>query len=234
MKILVIGDVHGRDNWKKAVAENEFDKVVFLGDYFDSWDKTAEEQIKNFNEIIDYAENSSDDVILLIGNHDYHYIINGEKYSGYQPFYADKFRELLLPQVLEQRLSVSHLDGRFLFTHAGLTETWLKSQGWEDVPTGLPIDEFLAVTFLNSFDTFRFNGVDNTGNDVTQGPFWVRPQSLIKDAWGDKDIIHVVGHTRQYGVEFHEPNVLLCDTDNKEHVIIDTEEETVTTLYDGS
>jgi len=223
MRILVIGDVHGRDNWKKAVEQVEYDKVVFLGDYFDSWNESAEQQIKNFNEILEFKKKSDNEVILLIGNHDYHYLIDTEKYSGYQESYAKRFKELILPRVLDGTLDVSHQYDKFLFTHAGVTNTWLESQGWSDAKKeGVSIDEFLAITFLNSFDTFRFNGVDNTGNDVTQGPFWVRPESLYSDAYGNGEITHVVGHTRIKNIQYIQPNILLCDTDNKYYAVFNT------------
>ncbi len=49
MKLVVISDVHGRAVWKEIVAQNEhIDKFIFLGDYFDSFDIAANEQIVNF------------------------------------------------------------------------------------------------------------------------------------------------------------------------------------------
>jgi len=33
MKIIAIGDVHGRDCWKQVVATEQFDKLVFIGDF---------------------------------------------------------------------------------------------------------------------------------------------------------------------------------------------------------
>jgi predicted phosphodiesterase len=53
MKLIVISDVHGRAIWKEIVAQNEYvDKFILLGDYFDSFDIAANEQILNFQEII--------------------------------------------------------------------------------------------------------------------------------------------------------------------------------------
>lgn len=49
-------------------------KVIFIGDYFDSHDEySTVEQIQNFKDIIEYKTNSTKKVIMLIGNHDYHY-----------------------------------------------------------------------------------------------------------------------------------------------------------------
>ena len=47
-KTIVLGDIHGRSNWKLALhQENQFDRVIFVGDYFDSFDITGVEQIHN-------------------------------------------------------------------------------------------------------------------------------------------------------------------------------------------
>lgn len=71
MKIIVIGDIHGRTIWKDIVKQ-EFDLCIFLGDYVDShYGITAEEQEKNLLEILDFKENNPNKVILLRGNHEY-------------------------------------------------------------------------------------------------------------------------------------------------------------------
>jgi len=39
MKTIILGDTHGRDLWKQIVEiENDADRIIFLGDYFDSFD----------------------------------------------------------------------------------------------------------------------------------------------------------------------------------------------------
>lgn len=37
MKIRVIGDLHGRDWWKRKVETGDSDLNIFLGDYVDSY-----------------------------------------------------------------------------------------------------------------------------------------------------------------------------------------------------
>lgn len=73
MQILIIGDVHGRTFWKKALnIIDEMDKVVFLGDYLDPYfyeGISIVEALSNFKEIIEFKHNYYDKVILLIGNH---------------------------------------------------------------------------------------------------------------------------------------------------------------------
>ena len=55
MKTIMIGDIHGRDTWKQIIAqEPDAHRIVFLGDYFDSFDIKGVEQLYNFNEIIKF------------------------------------------------------------------------------------------------------------------------------------------------------------------------------------
>jgi len=78
MKILAIGDIHGRDFWKSPVKRylKKVDKVVFLGDYFDPYedegvDYTFKGTMDNFNEIVQLKRDNPDKVILLLGNHNF-------------------------------------------------------------------------------------------------------------------------------------------------------------------
>lgn len=85
MKIIAIGDIHGNSIWKDIVASTTFDKVVFIGDYFDSFTIPYQQQIENFKEILDFKRSNINKVVLLAGNHDYHYMNSvTETYSGYQ------------------------------------------------------------------------------------------------------------------------------------------------------
>ena len=38
MKTVFIGDIYGRHTWKLIVEKEQPDHVVFMGDYFDSFD----------------------------------------------------------------------------------------------------------------------------------------------------------------------------------------------------
>ncbi len=72
-KTLVLGDTHGRSFWKLAVNIEQPDRVIFVGDYFDSFDIGTEEQLNNFLDILEYKKSGGAEVVLLIGNHDHHY-----------------------------------------------------------------------------------------------------------------------------------------------------------------
>lgn len=197
MRIIVVGDIHGRNIWKDIVNK-EKGLFIFLGDYFDSFDIPLEEQIGNFQDILEFSKNN--DCILLAGNHDYHYLVPGESFSGFQFSGYATINWLLTTANL--RIVARYKD--FLFSHAGITNTWLKGRDLEDV---------------NDFNLkeFRFNGRNVYGDDVTQGPLWVRPASLNKDGLNTMDSlstvrpIQIVGHTQQDAIDLDGPNIF-CDT----------------------
>ena len=75
---LVVPDVHGRNFWKEPCKNfDKYEKIIFLGDYVDPYGYegiTKENAIDNFKEIIFFAKEHSDKVILLLGNHCLPYI----------------------------------------------------------------------------------------------------------------------------------------------------------------
>ena len=72
---IVLGDIHGSTYWKTVVEENPACRYIFLGDYLDPYEKIPRNQlINNLKKIIQLKKERNDDVILLLGNHDMHYI----------------------------------------------------------------------------------------------------------------------------------------------------------------
>ena len=71
MKILILADTHGRGVWQYIIQKENPDKVIFLGDYFDSFDIGFEDQMYNFKQILKYKQDNPLTTILLLGNHVY-------------------------------------------------------------------------------------------------------------------------------------------------------------------
>jgi hypothetical protein len=216
-KWIAIGDIHGRDTWK-AIVEKEagnVDYIIFVGDYFDSFDISVKKQVSNFKELLALKESVTlhDKIILLTGNHDYHYLPHmntgkmsrSECYSGYR---YDRETLSLLKYAYDNKLiQMAYLiDNRYLFTHAGVTNTWLDRiiNEWTNDAfqnSDLAIDEIINDCFVYRPHLFKFSttykseqdgAISAYGDNIWQSPLWVRPDSLSRDS---VDYFQIVGHT---------------------------------------
>lgn len=220
MKIIAIGDVHGRSFWKLIASAQAFDKLVILGDYFDSFDISASEQMNNFSELVAYKKANPDKVVLLIGNHDFHYLPVAmdavEMYSGFQQRFAFQISQLL--EENKNLLQICYTWEDYLFTHAGVTHTWLNDAGYSEEE----IDVFINELFRYQPRWFFFNGSDPYGDNVTQSPIWVRPASLKRNAYKYETIKQVVGHTTVQKLAITKDRFFFIDTmgTSKEYLIL--------------
>lgn len=198
-KIVAIGDIHGRSIWKDIVKKEKPDKVIFMGDYFDSYDLSADKQQDNFKSILQFKEDDNGiEVIMLYGNHEHHYIRDNEFYSGYQENEAGNINKLLNYARTKGLIKIAHIEDNFLFTHAGVSEEWRKLH-----LLGMPletIDENINRLFLDNEEIWRFDfaGFDPHGNSREASPIWIRHGALLKankKSELKKKYTQVVGHT---------------------------------------
>ena len=125
-KLLIIPDVHGRSFWRSAV-EKEKTKTIFLGDYVDpySWEGfTRADAIKALEDVIELKKERGDDIVLLLGNHDYQYLEDGATSSRYDYEGAPKIKKLLIDNL--ELFDLAHLEENYLFSHSGITKPWVK------------------------------------------------------------------------------------------------------------
>lgn len=203
MKIVAIGDTHGRRNWffiKERVKDA--DKIVFIGDYFDTHESvSATVQINNFERILEFKKENPDKVVLLLGNHDFHYIRSDGPYSGYQNKYALEIGDVLNKAVDTGLVQVAYEADGWIFTHAGITKTWANLWGIDPKKPNLSGQInglFYRTPFAFNF-TFGKSG-DVYGGAVENGPLWVRPEALVSDKI--EGFEQAVGHTTQQKLTF--------------------------------
>lgn len=218
MKLIAIGDTHGKKDWKQITINENFDKIVFIGDYFDSFDIPASSQIENFKDIIAYKKANMDKVILLIGNHDFHYLkFVKETYSGYQRIYSFQIQELLESAISEELLQMCFVCQNMIFTHAGITKTWCKNNLVQIEFIEQSINELFKYKPL-SFTFTIGNNLSPYGDDVEQSPIWVRPKSLLKDKI--EGFIQIVGHTKQNNLTINNDIILIDTLDSTKEYLI--------------
>lgn len=132
-KLLILADIHGRKFWKNPCHDIEkYDKVIFLGDYLDSYDFeniSVQECIENFKEIIEFKKANSDKVVLLLGNHDYPYY--SDEYFGlsrYHCRHSNRYHDDISKLFKDNKdcFQLAYAEGDILFTHAGVDGDWLR------------------------------------------------------------------------------------------------------------
>lgn len=205
-RIICIGDLHGTQDWKLILHTEKWDRAVLIGDYFDSFEFNAMEQLKNFDEICAYKRASKKPVIMLIGNHDYeNYMPWGTGCSGKQ---ENAYVNICL--ALKDNmdlLQMAYFEENVLFSHAGVGESWLEKHT-NGLTEGFNLTAENVANRVNDIwrwkpTSFAFDGRDGYGDDMGQTPIWIRPKSLMKDSQQMKKekIIQVAGHTKQRKID---------------------------------
>ena len=186
---VVIGDPHGRWGFVKQIYDNvKPDEVIILGDYFDSFNIDAYTQRECY-------ENGKGDFVMLIGNHDFHYM--DEKFgrcSGWNPLTCSQADYPLCRDWENGILKFVHIDYKnfTIYSHAGVSQkwfdSWCKNKELEDI-NSLPTKAFCF--------TFKEGG-DYYGSSVYNSPLWIRPEGLMKSPFTDHSggvWNQVFGHT---------------------------------------
>lgn len=201
MKILAVGDLHGRcnlvDRAEREFLRNDYDKLIFMGDYVDSDEGyTFNEQIACIDKVTKLKLAYPDEVEALLGNHDWAYLHNDTGISGFNAGAAPNFRMALN----EGFFTIAWQHKNWIFTHAGINKGWYKRHlhdlGWVADKSGATN---LAETLNDLVCTRRAHilyevGLRRGGFYNTGGPLWAdKLETWTKPLEGYNQ---VVGHTR--------------------------------------
>ena len=180
-KILVIPDTHLKpkmfDLADKILSEHEIDYAVQLGDNVDDFYcyeneyRTHEARMEKF-----YREHP--ETVWLFGNHEISYLI-GRTVTGNTVWgerMAQRYEKTFSPKF-------AHLDGKVVFSHAGIFRTFVERSGLADSKD--------AKELIEKINDLRF--ADFWEDD---SPIWARPQARHFEVPTQLDgILQVVGHT---------------------------------------
>ena len=131
MTMIIIPDVHGRDFWMKPVEESLGEEhILFLGDYLDHYEGEwvrREDVFPRFEKILQLKREHPDDVTLLLGNHDLHYVERRLDGGRFDILHAARNKAAFLDNAALFQIAYEMTVGgtRVLFTHAGVQLAWL-------------------------------------------------------------------------------------------------------------
>lgn len=233
-KVLIIPDIHGRTFWRDAVKRNidKVEKIVFLGDYLDPYPYEQINEhyaVTNLQNIIDLKRENKDKVVLLLGNHDWPYIMPQYFHtSRHSAFIEPLAHSTFMADIELFQMVYTHSIGthRYVFSHAGIHPKWVNmyfdntdideiSSLFNCRPVDIPT---YALDSLNCASSLR--GGDAPAGSMTWAD--VREWSLVSH---DPSTTHIFGHTQQLGrpIITHEYACLDC----REAFILNAEGEIV-------
>jgi len=212
MKILSVGDIHGKNIWERIDA-SKYDRVRFTGDLYDAFEYDQDELHDNALALVQWARNVGN-VDFVIGNHDAHYFkwqepvfkeVRGGGFSEKQ-----LYRAYHLYIENKDLFKVAYQEEKYLWTHAGLSQAYY---GHHIEPR--------VIDIMNTYAVSTLAEVLNIMWDINYAPLFVAPLSRGGDdmyggpLWADKSDTEggplsgyhqIVGHTGIYDIVHKELN----------------------------
>ena len=169
-KLVCISDSHQRwFNIEKVLRQEEFDELILLGDYFDSF--FSPPVVNSFEEVcfnlacLILSPPKGKKVVPLVGNHDIPYVYHNNKHSrtsshkhgayycsGVTANKINKFRKRFFDKGLRDQFFIDNFKLAYrsqgwTFSHAGIVPNHL--------PYGTTIDDFINIDCQDAWKNFR-------------------------------------------------------------------------------
>ena len=222
MRVLIISDIHNEtanaDHWLKT---QQFDRAIFLGDYFDNQEDNATDASLTALWLRRCMDSTSD--IFLLGNHDAAYMFPDHPQLYCPGFTRAKVRvihEILRPEHWA-RFQLAHFEQGWLISHAGFHPTWIEQPTVSRILTRC--EKAMSLERRGKVDPILAFGEVRGGLQRFGGPLWMD--------WGSfqpiPGINQIVGHTA-------DDNVRQCCTSESKNYCLDVKNALVAAiLVDG-
>jgi len=201
LKTITFGDPHGRNFWEDINPDN-YDKIIFVGDYVDSYDLSNLEIKVNLNNIISFKKEYSDKVILLLGNHDlpYYYYFMGNVDAGFR---IEAWVDLhTIFRDNKELFQCAFQIENYIWTHAGVIEGWYNRYVPDmikkhDIQGNLA--EVLNILFESNYKALYTCTSIRGGYSPEGSPYWAHWTEMVETPL--KGYHHIFGHTYNKNVE---------------------------------
>jgi hypothetical protein len=207
MKTLIIPDPHTKYTRAQAMLNAEpWDEAVLLGDYFDDWDDTVEDNVACAEWLVRLIQEHK--VTALLGNHDQSYWFRGQhRCSGYTRDKAEGIEKVMGPHWT--RLYLAYETQGWLLSHAG----WDRRHGPYD-----PVQLEGALAMANHTYVPPILGMSwlRGGRQEVGGVTW-QDWTELKNPRGMRQC---VGHTQGQQVRWKGERAVCIDTRLRHYAII--------------
>ena len=191
-KVIALGDIHGSTKWRNIVDGNKDAQIVFLGDYLDPYvEYDCDEILDNLIEIIDFKRNNKDRVVLLLGNHDLHYISSDAEICTRFDFRIARKAGILFIENFKLFQYAFQLKD-IIFTHAGISQRWFEKDFKGNIEHN--IADQLNNPTDNQIEALCRIGAGRGGEEGRVGGIFWADRSELKDPL--HGFTQVVGHNR--------------------------------------
>lgn len=158
-RIYVVPDIHGRQFWHDVEKLEDYDLIVFLGDYVDPYPDegiSPEEGLRCLKDVLEFAK-THENVVLLLGNHDATYMLDTyvcECRTDHDNF--PEIRKLFRDnkEMFKLAYCIDTNEGQVLFTHAGVLPDWLDGFDKEEYDTPVTLADMLNAKLYELVDGF--------------------------------------------------------------------------------
>ena len=188
-KVFVIPDVHLKpwmfERASEKISEADYNYIVLLGDMVDDWNQ--ERNLELYSETFDAADRFIEEhpnTLFCYGNHDLSYPWEALE-SGYSAYAHDLVVDRLkkfVDALPEGNAAFIHRIDNALFSHAGLTESFVKAH----FGSSGNVDIDYMIKYINQMGKYNMW--------VDDSPIWARPQNGSWELY-PSDMMQVVGHT---------------------------------------
>lgn len=226
MRIIVVGDVHGTIKWRE-IEPRQWDKIIFLGDYVDSFTVEDSQIVYNLNELINFKKNNPNKVVLLIGNHDNAYALKYDVKAMTNrniSYDCSGHRSTIAPQLYKMYsenmdlFQATYQINNYLFSHAGLSRHSFNEYFKEEYNTlkeTMTLSEYLNMLYDKRDERLFRIGIARGGYYRSGGIFWADKEETSGKFRVLNNYNQIVGHTPVQNITtsaFENGTITYCDS----------------------
>jgi hypothetical protein len=211
-KYRFVGDIHGQIDVMKLALDCDADRVIFCGDFVDSFRRDVQDQIECVELALELAGNGRVDVVWA--NHEWSYMHPKMHCSGW--------KEVTNSYMLGQKDNILKkfkpfiYEAGYLVTHAGLNHRL-----WKEFNMTMDTFQQILTEWAFNMDSPFFDiGWYRGGRAPTGGPLWCDFNAEFEPI---PELPQIFGHTRGKGIR-KAGNAFCIDTlENTEPQFLDIE-----------